>query len=181
MTHFNELRGSGGPLTVDQIKLGFQQTFDVLQNLKQQAGFGDEVSTYNMMITDGYRIFGTRFSSDPEKQSPTLYYSSGNRFHCEDGIRKMVQDASSEETILIASEKLNGNKNEWTCIPPNHFIAVENNMEIGLSPLDKSGMSHNLTGHRETAGYQGHISDLYSSSPGIHPRGPCENLRYALN
>ena len=135
MTHFNELRGSGGPLTADQIKLGFQQTFDVLQNLKQQAGIGNEVSTYNMMITDGYRIFGTRFSSDPEEQAPTLYYSSGNRFQCEDGICKMVQDASSEETILIASEKLNGNKNEWTCIPPNHFIAVENNMEIGLSPL----------------------------------------------
>lgn len=123
-------------MTVDQIRQGFQQTFDVVRELKQEAGIGHEVSTFNMMITDGYRIFGTRFSSDPDKETRTLYYSSGSRFQCEDGVSTMVQDESGDKAVLIVSEKLNDLEEEWTPIPPNHFIAVENNMEVSLYPLD---------------------------------------------
>jgi glutamine amidotransferase len=135
MKHFNDLKGSGPPMTVDQIREGFQQTFDVVQDLKQEAGIGHEVSTFNMMITDGYRIFGTRFSSDPKKETRSLYYSSGSRFQCEDGVSTMVQDESGDKAVLIVSEKLNNLEEEWTSIPPNHFIAVENNMDVSLSPL----------------------------------------------
>ena len=136
MQHFNDLKGSGPPMTIDQIRQGFQQTFDVVQDLKQQAGIGHEVSTYNMMITDGYRIFGTRFSSDPQKETRTLYYSSGDRFQCEEGISRMVKDGPGDKAVLIVSEKLNDLEEEWTPIPHNHFIAVENNMEVSLYPLN---------------------------------------------
>jgi len=135
MKHFNDLKGSGPPMTADQIRQGFQHTFDVVQDLKHEAGVGDEVSTFNMMITDGYRIFGTRFSSDPERETRTLYYSTGSRFQCEDGISRMVKDDSGDKAVLIVSEKLTDFEEEWMPIPPNHFIAVENNMEVILYPL----------------------------------------------
>lgn len=135
MQHFSDLRGSNPTVTVEQIKQGFQQTFDVVQDLKQEAGIGHEVSTFNMMITDGYRIFGTRFSSDPHKETRTLYYSSGSRFQCEDGFSRMVKDDSDDKTVLIVSEKLNDFEEEWTAIPPNHFISVENNLKVSLNPL----------------------------------------------
>ena len=131
-----DLTGTGNPVTVEQMKQCFQSTFDTIQALKVEAGTGDKVSTFNLMVTDGKRIFGTRFSSDPKRETRTLYYSSGSRFRCEDGFSTMMKGKSGDKAVLIVSEKLNDHKEEWTPIPHNHFIAVENNMEISLSPLN---------------------------------------------
>ena len=130
------MKGTATSVTTEQIRLGFQKTFNVVQELKQEAGTGHEVSTFNMMVTDGHRIFGTRFSSNPEKETRTLYFSSGSRFRCENGVSNMLKDESGDKAVLIASEKLNDHKEEWTSIPPNHFIAVENSMETSLHPLE---------------------------------------------
>jgi predicted glutamine amidotransferase len=135
MQHFNEIKGSGPAMTVEQIRQGFQQTFDVVQHLKQEAGIGNEVSTFNMMITDGHRIFGTRFSSDPQRETRTLYYASGSRFQCQNGYSRMKKDESGDKAVLIVSEKLTDFDEEWIAIPPNHFIAVEKNHEVSLYPL----------------------------------------------
>ena len=135
MQHLKDLRGSAPAISTEQIKQGFRQTFDVVRALTQEAGIDHEVSTFNMMITDGYRIFGTRYSSNPEKETRTLYYSTGSKFECQDGFSTMVQDESGDKAVLIVSEKLNDNKEEWTPIPANHFIAVESDMEISLLPL----------------------------------------------
>ena len=133
--HIDERRGSGPPLSGDQIKQCFQKTFDVVQQLKVEAGIGDEVSTFNMMATDGHRIFGTRYSSNPEKETRTLYYSAGSRFQCKDGESRMIKDDSGIEAVLIVSEKLNENEEEWIPIPQNHFIAINRDLEVHLSPM----------------------------------------------
>jgi len=136
MQHFKDTKGSSAILTAEQIRTGFQKTFDVVQELKMEAGIAHEVSTFNMMITDGYRIFGTRFSSDPERETRTLYYSRGSKFECKNGASTMVRDESGDQAVLIVSEKLNKREEEWTPIPHNFFIGVENNMEIKLYPLE---------------------------------------------
>lgn len=135
MQNADEMRGAGAPLTLDQIKQCFQFTFDQVQQLKENAGTGDEVSTFNMMITDGHRIFGTRYSSKPEEQTRTLYYSSGSSFQCLDGASRMIREGSKAESVLVVSEKLNDYEEDWTPIPPNHFIAVDSNLEVHLSPM----------------------------------------------
>lgn len=136
MQHLGEIKKSAAQLSAEEVRDGFQRTFDVVQELKMEAGIGHEVSTFNMMITDGYRIFGTRFSSDPERETRTLYYSRGNRFECKNGASRMVQDESGDRAVLIVSEKLNKREDEWTPIPHNFFIGVENNLQIRLYPLE---------------------------------------------
>ncbi|MCB9346423.1 MAG: hypothetical protein H6573_02800 [Lewinellaceae bacterium] len=49
---------------------------EVLKRRRNIAGN----STYNMLVTDGRRIFGTRYNSSPHEASPTLYYATGSRF-----------------------------------------------------------------------------------------------------
>lgn len=135
MQHVFDMRGSGPPLAVDQIRQCFQKTFDVIQQLKVEAGIGDEVSNFNMMATSGRRIFGTRYSSHPEQETRTLYYSTGTGFHCVDGVCRMAKSGSDVEAVLIASEKLNMNQAEWTPVPTNHFIAVDRELNLHLSPM----------------------------------------------
>ena len=135
MQHVSEMQGSGSRLTEDQTRQCFQKTFDVIQQLKFEAGIGDEVSNFNIMVTNGHRIFGTRFSSNPDKETRTLYYSTGSSFQCKDGTSRMLRDSKKIETVLIVSEKLNNSKDEWTAIPQNNFIAVDQDLEVHLSPL----------------------------------------------
>ena len=135
MQQFDEMRGSGPPLSGDQIKQCFQNTFDLVQQLRVEAGIGDEVSTFNMMVTDGHRIFGTRYSSNPEEETRTLYYSTGSSFQCKDGESRMIQGDSGVDAVLIVSEKLNKHEEEWMPIPQNHFIAVDRDLGVHLDPL----------------------------------------------
>lgn len=137
MQNAYELRGDGPPLTTKQIQACFQKTFDTVQQLKEEAGIGDEVSTFNMMVTDGHRIVGTRYSSMPEDQSRTLYYSAGTRFETVNGKSRMVKDGEETKAVLIVSEKLSDNKEDWTPIPSNHFVAVTTKLEVKLSPMSQ--------------------------------------------
>ena len=136
MQNLNEFKGGAPSIETEQVRRGFQKTFDTIRELKHNAGMSDEVCTFNMMITDGYRVFGTRFSSDPDRAARSLYYASGSRYEYKDGISAMLQDESGDHAVLIVSEKLNNRHTEWTAIPHNHFIAVENNMHISLHPLE---------------------------------------------
>jgi predicted glutamine amidotransferase len=140
MQHVLEMRGSGSRLTEDQIKQCFQKTFDVVQRLKVEAGIGDTVSNFNVMVTNGRRMFGTRYSSNPGRETRTLYYSTGRGFQCRDGVCQMLKDVSDEgfsdtQAVLVASEKLNNNNEEWTPVPQNHFIAVDRGLNVHLSPM----------------------------------------------
>ncbi|MFC1795699.1 class II glutamine amidotransferase [Pseudomonadota bacterium] len=136
MQHINDMRGSAAALSEEHIKQCFQKTFDVLQQLRTEAGINEVASTFNMMVTDGYRILGTRYSSNPDEQSRTLYYSSGSRYECEDGVSRMVRDGTNEKAVLIVSEKLSQNSGEWIRIPDNHFIAVDQDKNVHLSPME---------------------------------------------
>ena len=135
MQHVKEVTVEGERLTVDQIKQCFQKTFDVIQRIKEEAGIADMASTFNLMVTSGRRFFGTRYSSRPEQETRTLYYSTGNEFQCRDGVCRMVAGGPGVGAVLIASEKLNDNQEEWKPIPQNHFIAVERDLTLHLSPM----------------------------------------------
>jgi predicted glutamine amidotransferase len=135
MQHVKDMRGNGPRLDGDQIKQCFQKTFNVVQQLKIDAGTGDEISNFNLMVTNGQRMFGTRYSSNPDKETRTLYYSTGAGFECEKGICRMVKNDAAVEAVLIASEKLNDDKGEWIPVPHNHFISVDRDMHVNLSPM----------------------------------------------
>ena len=135
MQHIFEMGGAGPRLTEDEIRRCFQKTFDVIQQLKVDAGLGDAVSNFNLMVTNGHRIFGTRYSSNPEKETRTLYYSTGTDFQCKDGVCHLEGGDSKPESVLIVSEKLSENVSEWNPIPPNHFISVDEDKQVQLSPM----------------------------------------------
>jgi len=122
--NLNELKRESVEITADQARAAFQKTFDTLAELTHEAGTSDQVSTFNIMVTDGYRIFGSRYSSDPVREARSLYFSAGSKFECKDGVSAMLQDDSGRQAVLIVSVKLNTRTLVWTSIPDNHFIAV---------------------------------------------------------
>lgn len=135
MQNIGQLKAPGPSPKLAQVKQGFQSTFDMIEDLKRAAGIDDEASTFNMMATDGHRLFGTRYSSQPEKQTRTLYYSAGSCFRSENGVSRMIREPLGVRAVLVVSEKLNDHEEDWTPIPPNHFISVDSKLNVEISPL----------------------------------------------
>ena len=135
MQNLYEMRRTAADMTLENLQEGFQKTFDTVQELKQEAGIEVEVSTFNMMATDGERFVGTRYSSNPERATRTLYYASGSRFQCIDGQSSMEQSDDGVHAVLIASEKLNDKPDEWQAVPQNHFLFVDAQLSVHLRPM----------------------------------------------
>ena len=124
-------------LTWQEVADAFRKTFLAIDKLKEEAGIGAEPSAYNMMITDGERIFGTRYSSHSERGTPTLYYATGSHYACRDGVSRMIPAGDADQkAVLVVSEKLTNEQDDWIPIPENHFIAVEKDLEVVVRPLD---------------------------------------------
>ena len=132
----NLRKETGRPLNDEDLAACFQETFDRIEALKKARGI-QELSAYNMMVTNGRRIIGTRYSTDPENVTPTLYYASGARYECRNGESRMITNGHpGEKAVLIVSEKLTRREEDWHPIPPNHFISVDEKLSVRLIPME---------------------------------------------
>ena len=94
----------------------------------------EETAYLNMVVTNGLFFVGTRYTTDPKEDPLTLYHSEGGRYVVEDGISTMVAPEDDDQAVLIVSEKLTEEKH-WTLIPANHFIVVENTLNVRIRPI----------------------------------------------
>lgn len=107
----------------------FCKTFEKIENLKERFGIS-EPSYLNLMITDGNLVVGSRYVTDSDKEPRSLYHSEGARYECKDGKCLMNKDCPEQDkSVLIVSEKLNEQENEWHEVPKNHMLLVNNQLE----------------------------------------------------
>ena len=64
----------------------------------------------------------------------TLYHSEGSRFVVEDGVTHMMAPKDDDQAVLVVSEKLSDDK-AWTLIPANHFVIVENSLNVRIKAI----------------------------------------------
>jgi predicted glutamine amidotransferase len=122
-------------LDAEDLAACFQTTFDLVDTLLGASGIRQPAS-FNMMVTDGVGVVGTRYSTDPANATPTLYYAVGSRFGHLDGRSQMIADgAPGERAVLIASERLTADDPSWVPIPSNHCIAVDQDRQVVLLPM----------------------------------------------
>lgn len=120
--------------TLEDASQAFQHALTHLAELKQQAGIA-ESTTLNSVITDGNWILASRYHSSPSAQPPTLYYSTGARYSCKDGVCSMDHAATDSKSVLIVSEKLTDILEDWTVVPAQHLVLVDKELRVTLQPL----------------------------------------------
>lgn len=87
----------------------------------------------NVAITDGNWIVASRYDTNPEIESPTLYYSSkSSRFECIGGVCQLVEAEQGKQGVLIVSEKLTDIEKDWHKVPEEHFVVVNESLEISV-------------------------------------------------
>ncbi|MFZ6010164.1 MAG: class II glutamine amidotransferase [Bacteroidota bacterium] len=120
-------------ITPEAVLDAFEHTFTFLKKLMVTHEI-HEAAYLNMAFTNGLFIVATRYVTDPKEEPLTLYHSEGSRFVVEDGVTRLVAPKDDDEAVLIVSEKLTDDK-DWTMIPPNHFVIVEQSLNVRVRPI----------------------------------------------
>lgn len=114
----------------------FKKTFADVEELKKARSLKG-TSVYNLVITDGYRLMATRYSTNPKKDTRTLYYAQGEKYVCEGNVCRMIVDGDTPKSVLVVSEKLDEFVEEWKMVPENHALLIEKNLTVEVVNLDE--------------------------------------------
>jgi glutamine amidotransferase len=120
-------------VTPEAVMQAFEKTFADLKELMQANGI-QEPAYLNMMVTNGAFFVGTRYTTHTGEEPLTLYHSEGGRYVVEDGISFITAPKDDDQAVLIVSEKLTEEKH-WTAIPPNHFVVVDQSLNVRVRPI----------------------------------------------
>ena len=113
----------------------WEKTLVTLKELQDEAQI--KYPTYiNSMITEGNQMIGIRYARI-DKASLTLHYAEGSAFVHSQGVSKMLPKIEHDlhNSVLISSEKLTGETDEWKEVPHQHFIYVDHYKRVHLSPI----------------------------------------------
>ena len=106
------------------------EVFDILrktilqiEEIKRDHGI-DNPSLLNLVVSNGCWIVAVKYISDASDNANTLYYSSGSKYECEEGICKMDKSIKDQHSVLVVSEKLTDIKDDWNSVPTNSGLIV---------------------------------------------------------
>ncbi len=129
----NDLFRNHKTINSDAVVDAFEHTFTALKQMMESAGI-TEPAYLNMVVTNGLFLVGTRYVTHPVEDPLTLYHSEGSRYVVEDGVTRMEAPEDDDHAVLVVSEKLSEDP-AWTLIPPNHFVIVENSLNVRIRPI----------------------------------------------
>lgn len=122
-------------LSPEIVMKAFETTFRYIKKLMHDTGI-TEPAYLNMVVTNGLFIVGTRYVTDATEEPLTLYHSEGSRYTCENGVCRMLDPEERDQAVLIVSEKLTDTTSDWKSVPPNHFIVVDQALNVTTRPIE---------------------------------------------
>ena len=129
----NHLFKNKATISPESVMDAFEKTFTDVKKMMKENGIQD-AAYLNMFLTNGLFFVGTRYCTDPNEDPLTLYHSEGGRYVVEDGISHMTAPEDDDQAVLVVSEKLT-EEDHWTLIPANHFVVVENTLNVRVRPI----------------------------------------------
>ena len=110
-------------------------------------------STLNFSVSDGNTTLVSRiytnskqkvnddnadeYKEDAKSKAASLYFSCGSMWaKCSDKEYRMRHTNMNEDVVIIASERLSMNVEDWVEVPSNHILLVSNKTNVLLFPID---------------------------------------------
>ena len=86
----------------------------------------DRRSLLNFAVTDGKSVICSRYVSSATDQAASLYFSSGTNWkrETEDGEFRMERRDRGADIVLVASEPLTFERDNWVTVPTNSTITI---------------------------------------------------------
>ena len=131
----NLLGEKTGNSTAAGLADGLVKTIRQLEEWSREAEI-TKPSIYNFAVTDGQNIVTVRYVSNPQIEPISLYFSKRGRYQLCDGKLEIVECRDEESGIIIASERLTDDRENWTRVAPNHLVMIDRdlNTTVRLMP-----------------------------------------------
>lgn len=96
----------------------------------------EEPSMLNFAVTDGESIIVSRYISSKVDEAPSLYFSCGSDFiERKQGEFNMHRVDKKNKMVLVSSEPITFERNDWTAIPTNSLLTILKDQTILLHPI----------------------------------------------
>ncbi|MFZ5914081.1 MAG: class II glutamine amidotransferase [Pseudomonadota bacterium] len=120
--------------TLDDLIEAMNFTVLQIESWLQEAGV-DVPSRCNFALTDGQSVLATKYVAVRDSDPLTLYVSSGERFELAGGEYRMRPTKCRAHAVIIASEPLTDNRDDWTPAPKNNLVVVTPELQIRYLPV----------------------------------------------
>ncbi|KAH8908917.1 N-terminal nucleophile aminohydrolase [Coniochaeta sp. PMI_546] len=102
----------------------------------------DTRSLLNLALTDGHSIICTRYVSSSTDEAASLYYSSGTQWETkdlqpDDNNYQMERRDKGADIVLVASEPLTFERENWVNVPTNSILTIHNQTVMVHPIMDK--------------------------------------------
>lgn len=97
-----------------------------------------EESYLNFALTNGRSTVVTRFTTEADYPGESLHLHRGRRYVCEGGVCRMIAPEQDGGAVIVASERLSADPG-WETVPRNHLVAISEERDVRLEPLDHAG------------------------------------------
>lgn len=124
-----------GTYGAEDLREALIQTIRRLERLGLDAEIS-QPSHYNFAVTDGHSIVATRYVTDRSQTPNTLYVAEGEQFDNVDGSYRMLPAGRHPNAVIIASEPLTHNREDWSAVPENHTVVVTPEMRVHISAIE---------------------------------------------
>lgn len=122
------------PSCTDGIAEAIDETITEIKSLMDESEI-DGPLFLNIVLTDGKRMWSTRYVSREDTRPHTLYYSQVNK--CAKSISGSFWSSitDSDRSVLVASEKLTNNTEDWIAVPRNTMLIIEENYDFRMREM----------------------------------------------
>lgn len=120
--------------SVDHLAEAMQFTIRQIETWLREAGVEDS-SRCNFAITDGQTVIASKYVAVSDSDPLTLYVSSGDRFELVDGEYRMRPTNRRPHAVIIASEPLTENRNDWIPVPKNNLVVITPELHVRYLPV----------------------------------------------
>ena len=115
-------------ITVKTLTRAFMDTITEINNI-QNALCKCSSSKLNLLITNGKILAASKYSTNPEEETLSLYYST-----------LFLNNSHSKETawkkVFISSEILDCSQ-DWISVPSNHFLTIDEDYNVIVSSINE--------------------------------------------
>ncbi|KAI9837321.1 MAG: hypothetical protein M1819_000395 [Sarea resinae] len=136
---------------------------DIPDHFKDTPDY-DTRSLLNFAVTDGHSVVATRYVSSKTDEAASLYFSSGTNWkqHGPPGNYKMERRDKGADIVLVASEPLTFERDNWVTVPTNSILTIHK-QTVMVHPIIDEYYNHSPSYSRSSG---------FAVSKGLVSNGP---------
>ena len=130
-------RSSDTKTILHRLSLSFKLALSQIECLLEAEGINNHKSTINLVITNGFDMFASRFGSwqNSVKVNKSLYFLQGDEIDFSEDNFKVSSRRKRAKFTMLASEKIVPDDSSWQMIPSNHFFLLRGSQKYDLVPI----------------------------------------------